>query len=63
VILRVDAALNKSGFDSTITGTKKSKAAQRRNTMTQTSATQQGNKQAADENAIRPLDVNVPGAN
>ncbi len=32
------------------------------NTMTQTSATQQGSKQAADKNAIRPFHVNVPEA-
>ena len=31
-------------------------------TMTQTSATQQGSKQAADKNAIRPFHVNVPEA-
>ena len=30
--------------------------------MTQTSATQQGSKQAADKNAIRPFRVNVPEA-
>ena len=32
------------------------------NTMTQTSATQQGSEQAADKNAIRPFHVNVPEA-
>ena len=30
--------------------------------MTQTSATQQGSKQASDMNAIRPFHVNVPEA-
>jgi pimeloyl-ACP methyl ester carboxylesterase len=40
--------------------TKHSKTTQKENTMPQTSATQQGNKQAADKSAIRPFHVNVP---
>jgi pimeloyl-ACP methyl ester carboxylesterase len=40
--------------------TKHSKTSQKENTMPQTSATQQGNKQAADKSAIRPFHVNVP---
>jgi pimeloyl-ACP methyl ester carboxylesterase len=40
--------------------TKHSKTTQKENTMLQTSATQQGNKQAADKSAIRPFHVNVP---
>ena len=40
--------------------TKKSKTTQKGDTMAQASATQQGSKQAADKNAIRPFHVNVP---
>ena len=42
--------------------TKTSKTIQKENTMTQTSATQQGSEQAADKTAIRPFHVNVPEA-
>jgi hypothetical protein len=42
--------------------TKKSKTTQKEDTMTRTSATQQGSEQAADRNAIRPFHVNVPEA-
>src|SRR6266478_2717278 len=38
---------------------KNSKTTQKEDTMTQTSATPQGSKQAADKNAIRPFHVNV----
>jgi pimeloyl-ACP methyl ester carboxylesterase len=38
----------------------KSKTTQKENTMTQTSATQQGSEQAADKTAIRPFHVKVP---
>jgi pimeloyl-ACP methyl ester carboxylesterase len=43
-------------------GTQKSKITQKENTMIQTSATQQGGKQVADSNAIRPFHVNIPEA-
>ena len=42
--------------------TKTSKTTQKEDTMTQTSATQQGSEQAADKTAIRPFRVNVPEA-
>src|SRR5512136_301784 len=42
--------------------TNKSKTIQKKDTMAQTSATQQGSKQAADKNAIRPFRVNFPEA-
>jgi pimeloyl-ACP methyl ester carboxylesterase len=45
-----------------MTQTKKSKTTQKEATMTQTSATPQGSKQAADKNAIRPFHVSVPEA-
>ena len=38
----------------------KSKSTQKEDTMTQTSATQQGSEQAADKTAIRPFHVKVP---
>jgi pimeloyl-ACP methyl ester carboxylesterase len=40
----------------------KFKTTKKENTMTQTSATQQGSKQAADQTAIRPFQVNFPEA-
>src|SRR5712692_10618438 len=40
----------------------KSKTTQKEDPMTDTSATQQGSKQAADKNAIRPFHVDVPEA-
>src|SRR5580692_11053006 len=43
-----------------MTQTKKSKTTKKEDTMTQTSATQQGREQADDKNAIRPFHVNVP---
>jgi pimeloyl-ACP methyl ester carboxylesterase len=45
-----------------MTQTKKSKTTKKEATMTQTSATPQGSKQAGDKNAIRPFHVNVPEA-
>jgi len=45
-----------------MTQTKKSKTTQKEDPMTDTSATQQGSKQAADKNVIRPFQVNVPEA-
>src|SRR5512144_684324 len=39
-----------------------SKTPQQEDTMSQTSATQQGSEQAADKNAIRPFQVKVPEA-
>jgi hypothetical protein len=47
---------------STAAQTKKSKTTKKEDTMTQTSATQQGREQADDKNAIRPFHVNVPEA-
>ena len=47
---------------STAAQTKKSKTTKKEDTMTQTSATQQGREQADDKNAIRPFPVNVPEA-
>src|SRR5580692_8478634 len=43
-----------------MTQTKKSKTTKKEDTMTQTSATQQGREQADDKNAIRSFHVNVP---
>jgi pimeloyl-ACP methyl ester carboxylesterase len=45
-----------------MTQTKKSKTTQKEDPMTDTSAPQQGSKQAADKNAIRPFHVDVPEA-
>src|ERR1700730_6550072 len=41
---------------------KHSKTTQKEDTMTQAIGTPQGSKQAADENAIRPLQANMPEA-
>jgi pimeloyl-ACP methyl ester carboxylesterase len=45
-----------------MTQTKQCTSTQKEDTVTQTSATQQGSKQAADNNAIRPFHVDVPEA-
>src|ERR1700693_1582018 len=45
-----------------MTQTKRSLTTQKEDTVTQTSATQQGSKQAADNNAIRPFHVDVSEA-
>jgi pimeloyl-ACP methyl ester carboxylesterase len=45
-----------------MTQSKKSKTTQKEDPMTDTSATQQGSKQAAGKNAIRPFHVDVPEA-
>ena len=47
---------------STAAQTKKSKTTQKEDTMTQTSATQQGSEQADDKNAIRPFQCECSGS-
>jgi pimeloyl-ACP methyl ester carboxylesterase len=54
------AAMTALAAFSPIARTKESETIQKEDTMTQTSATQQGSTQGADKNAIRPFHVNFP---